>query len=410
MIRFLILIFACLPLALPGQPIQLTLTSRLVNDPNTTAILVNNQYGVLRYYKLLEEEQAGDFSFTVDQRLGEQLALTLVRQAEDNGLFSFDNITYRDLSGGAVIDKVNVEEEGARVYQQVEIFVNDVSAVEEVIVTGPVAMQPVYRVIGGRLFVAFSAPRYLGMMVLFKVNEEPGYRCFQTTLDESSRFELNLSDLETKLLEHRISLPKDGGWTGNIQAYDEELGQYFWVYNGERMRKPEKQPFITAYIPGEESPAHFNLELASAGADAYAYYGRYESLPDQLDDFFFDPLFAENQSKAFRFKVSEEEVGRFYEVAYTYEAGGGIPASRWRTFGALSQAGELDFILPDIPAELYGVMPELDLLEEPSTAVKRLFRCTRDCTYDFSRKPHLLQDTDWRIEHGVQARSQEVEF
>ncbi len=411
MLRSLILALAFLPLALAGQPLQLTLASRLVNDPNATAILVSNQYGVLRYYKLLEEEQAEDLSFSVNQRLGEQLALTLVRQTEDNGLFAFDNITYRGVSDGAFIDKAEEEEEeGERVYQQVEIFVDGVSAVEEVVVTGPVALQPVYRIIGGRLFVAFSAPRYLGVMVLFKVNQEENYRYLYLNLDEGSRFETSLGGLKPDLTAHRIGLPKDGEWAGAIQAYDGERGQYVWVYNSEQMRKPERQQHITAYLPGAGNLAHFNLELFGSGADGYAFYGRYEALPGRLEPFFFDPLFMENESKAFRFKTSEEEVGHYYEVAYSYTSGQGAPASRWRVYGAVRQAGEVDFILPDIPAELYGVLPELDLLEAPAAAVKRMMRCTRNCDYDFSRKPHLLQSREWRMEHALQARSQETVF
>ena len=70
----------------------------------------------------------------------------------------------------------------------------------------------------------------------------------------------------------------------------------------------------------------------------------------------------------------------------------------------------MDFILPDIPAELYDVLPVLDLLLEPTSAVKRMLRCTQDCDYDFSKKPYLLQSVEWQIEHGVQARSQEQDF
>ena len=411
MLRSLILIFGFIPLALAAQPIQMTLSSRLINDPASSAILVSNQYGVLRFYKLLEEEQKEDLSFTVQQRRGEQLALTLVRAKEDNGFFAFDNITYRNLANGVYIDKVNAEEEeGTRVFKQVELFVDGVSAVEDVIVTGPVAMQPVYRIISGRLFVAFSASPYNGIQVLFKVNEEERYRYLYTQPGENSRYDLSLNDLKTDLIEHRINLPKDGDWEGNIQAYDGNTGQYLWVYNSGPMRKPFKQPYITAYIPQAAEITQFNLQLSSTGADSYSYYGRYETLPNQLEDFFFDPLFTENQSKAFRFKVLEEEVGQYYEVAYTYEGGRGIPDSHWRIYGAVNQAGEVDFILPDIPAGLNDLLPVLDRLMEPTSAVKRLLRCTRDCDFDFGKKPYLLRDTEWRIEHRVQARGQEQEF
>ena len=411
MLRSLIFIIGFLPLALAAQPIQLTISSQLINDPASSAILVSNQYGVLRFYKLLKEEQKEDLSFTVQQRLGEQLALTLVRAKEDNGFFAFDNLTYRNLSSGSYIDKVDEEdEEGTRVFKQVEVFVDGVFAVEDVIVTGPVAMQPVYRIISGRLFVAFSAPPYNGIQVLFKVNEEENYRYLYTPPGEDSRYDLSLAELKTNLTEHKISLPKDGDWEGSIQAYDGNTGQYLWVYNSNAMRKVYKQQYITAYIPQEAEITHFNLQLSSTGADGYSYFGRYEALPYQLEDFFFDPLFTENQSKAFRFKVLEEEVGQYYEVDYNYEGGRGIPDSQWRIYGAIKQAGEVDFILPDIPAELNDLLPVVDQLMEPTSAEKRMLRCTRDCDFDFSKKPYLLQDTDWRIEHGVQARSQEQEF
>ena len=410
MFRSLIIFFGFLPLALAGQPIQMTLSSRLINDPGSSAILVSNQYGVLRYYQVLGEERQEDLSITVNQRIGEQLSLTVVQAVEDNGFFAFNNVTYRNLSSGAYIDQVNEEEDGARVYRQIEFFVDGVSAVEEVIVTGPVAMQPVYRIIGGRLFVAFSAPPYNGMLVLFKVNGEENFRHFYTSVGEQSIYELSLADLSSGLTEHKISLPKDGDWEGAIQAFDGGTGQYFWVYNSERMLKLFKRQYLTAYIPQEAEITHFELDLDHPGADGYSYYGRYETLPHQLEDFFFDPLFTENESKAFRFKVTEEEVGQFYEVDYTYQAGRGIPDSHWRILGAVGQAGEVDFILPDIPAELYEVLPVLDLLLEPSTAVKRMLRCTRECEYDFSQKPYLLQRKEWRIEHGIQARSQETEF
>lgn len=410
MLRSLIAIFGLLPLALAGQPIEMNVSSQLVNDPSSAAILVSNQYGVLRYYQVLGEEQKEDLSFTVNRRLGEQLALTLVRAVEDNGFFAFENVTYSNLNDGAYIDQVKNEEEGTRVFRQVELYVDGVSAVEEVIVTGPVAMQPVYRIIGGRLFAAFSAPPYNGMMVLFKVNGESTYRYFYSSASEESRFELSLAGLKTGLAEHRVSLPKDGDWEGSIQAYDGGAGQYFWVYNSERMLKPFKQQHITAYLPQEAEITHFELKLAHPGPDGYAYYGRYETLPGQLEDFSFDPLFTENESKAFRFKAGEEEVGQFYEVTYAYQEGRGIPDSHWRVFGAVEQAGEVDFILPDIPAELYDVLPVLDLLLEPGAATKRMLRCTRECDYDFSRKPYLLQSEEWRIEHSLQSRSQETEF
>lgn len=410
MLRSLIIIFGFLPLALAGQPIQMSLSTQIINDPSSAAILVSNQYGVLRYYQILEEERAEDLSITVNQRIGEQLALTLVRAVEDNGFFAFKNVTYRGLSSGAYIDKAGEEEEGTQVYQPVEIYVNGVSAVEDVIITGPVALQPIYRIVGGRLFVAFSARPYNGMLVLFKVNGEESYRYLYTGFTEGSRYELSLEGLKTGLAEHRINLPRDGEWEGSIRAYDGSTGQYFRVYNSEQMRKPSGQKYITAYIPPEAEITHFELELAHPGSDGYTYYGRYEKLPNQLEDFLFDPLFTENESKAFRFKVAEEEVGQFYEVAYVYEGGRGIPDSHWQVFGAVGQPGEVDFILPDIPAELYDVLPILDLLLEPSSAVKRMLRCTRECDYDFSKKPHLLQSKEWRIEHGVQARSQETEF
>ncbi|MCB9289427.1 MAG: hypothetical protein H6560_19100 [Lewinellaceae bacterium] len=411
MLRSLILILSLVPLALAGQPIEMSVSSRLANDPASTAILVSNQYGVLRYYKILEEELQEDFSVTVNRRLGEELSLTLVRAVEDNGFFAFENATYCGLSDGAHIDRVNEEEEeGARVFRQVEIFVDGVNAVEEVVATGPVAMEPIYRIIGGRLFVAFSAPPYNGMLLLFKVNEEENYRYFYTPLGEESLFELALPDLKTDLTEHRVNLPKDGEWKGSIQAYDGNSGQYFWVYNSDQMLRAAKEPFITAYIPGEVPPAQYELQLSSTGPDGFAYYGRYKTLPSQLEDFFFDPLFVENQSKAFRFKVTEEEVGQFYEVDYVYEAGRGIPDSRWKIFGAVSRPADVDFILPDIPEDLNALLPSLDRLLEPTTAVKRMLRCTQECDYDFSKKPYLLESKEWRMEHGVQARSQQTEF
>ena len=412
MLRSLILVFGFLPLFLAAQPVRFNLSAPLVNDPAASAILVSNQYGVLRYYKVLEEEQPEGLSFDVNRRLGEQLSLTVIRAIEDNGFFAFENTTYCHLSSGASIEKVasDAEEGGPRAFRQVELYVDGVSAVEDVVVTGPVAMQPVYRIIGGRLFVAFSAQPYNGLLALFKVNGEQRYRYFYATEGEQSRYDLSLAELKTDFVEQKISLPKDGDWEGTIQAYDGNTGQYFWAYNSERMRKPFNQQHITAYLPGEAAITHFNLQLSHPGADSYAYYGRYETLPDTLPAFFFDPLFAENESKAFRFKVSEEELGQFYEVDYAYEGGRGVPGSHWRIFGAVGQAGEVDFILPDIPAELYELMPFLDKLLEPTTATKRMLRCTRDCDYDFSRQPHLLRNEEWRVEHGVQVRGQEQEF
>ena len=49
--RLLLILLCAFPFSLSAQPIRITLTEATMNEPGNRAVLVSNQYGVLRYYK-----------------------------------------------------------------------------------------------------------------------------------------------------------------------------------------------------------------------------------------------------------------------------------------------------------------------------------------------------------------------
>ena len=66
---------------------------------------------------------------------------------------------------------------------------------------------------------------------------------------------------------------------------------------------------------------------------------------------------------------------------------------------------QVDFILPDIPEELYEIIPELAEIASPIAIDKNSFYCTQYCDdYDFSARPALLENPKWRMRHGMVAR------
>ncbi len=411
MLRALIFFILFAPVLLAGQPIQFSLSPELASDDKLLALLVSNQYGVLRFYKIMEEGENKDgLTFSVQRRLGEELALTLVEEREESGYFTFRNTTYRNLSNGVQIGKTEPPVSAEPRYRLVGIAVEGVDGVEEVVVPAPVGIKLEYQVRSGNLAISFSVAEEADVFVLIRLKGEDSYRYFYAPQDEDNLFTTSASQLKTDLVPHAISLPKSGSWEGSINARNTQTGKKCWVYNSSQMGNGRAGSMVAAYLPGGQTLTDFQLQLSHPGPDSYQFYGQYkEELPAILSAFEFDPLLTGQESKAFKFKVEEEQLGRFFEVSYRYDLGAGLDA-HWNIWGAMETAGEVDFILPDLPAELSRMIPELEALAQPVSVVKRSLRCTENCDYDFSLQPHLLQREQWCLEHGVQVRGQEVEF
>lgn len=409
--RFLTFFFLAVALAATGQPQHFTLTEATMKVTGNRAVLVSNQYGVLRYAKLLEKGSAveGPLSFDVLPRLGEQLALTLVREIDGGGIFGFENTTYCNLADGVVVDAPVVQEDKGE-YRQVEFSVIGVEGAEEVIVLSPLEDGVEYHVDRGRLALSFRALTSADIYVLFKLKGHDGYLYYYSPMQPANRIALDVKALKSGVLQQEIGLPTTQVWDGYIKAYRKGSDIPCYVYNSSQLRAITPRTSIRAFLPPGQDWDHFDLVLTNLQSDKYGYYNRYQdSLPDALGTLDFDPLFTDHQSKAFRFKTTEKEAGQYYQATYTYSLRNQMPA-RWQVFGQVGQPGEVDFFLPDLPETLLNILPELHILPNPDAITKAFLRCARCNDYTFQLAPAALQQEEWRLKNGVVERGQWTEF
>ena len=409
--RLLLILLCAFPFSLSAQPIRITLTEATMNEPGNRAVLVSNQYGVLRYYKPLSKKDAKNeaFSFEANQRLGERLSLTLVREVDGGGIFGFENTTYCNLANGALID-APAEEGGETAYESVEFSISGVRGAEEVIVLSPVEEGAEYRIDRQRLLLNFRALASADIFVLFKLNGSEDYLYYYGPGGKANRIDLDIADLKSGVVTRDIALPSMHFWYGDIKGYQSGSDKPCYLYNSSQLKALRPQNSIRVYLPPGLEWKHFDLELFNLGTDKFGFYNRYlNKLPDSLGAVGFNPLLADHQSKAFRFQTTAEEIGQFYAISYTYSLANQMPAS-WQVYGLVEKAGEVDFILPDLPEDLLEALPELRILPEPAAITKSLFRCARCEDYDFRLEPAKLQQENWRLEKGLVERAQFLEF
>lgn len=410
-LRLLLPFFIAFSPALDAQSLHFTLTGATMNAPGNRAVLVSNQYGVLRYVKLMEKGSAKEetLTFDVQQRLGERLSLTLVREVDGGGIYGFENTTFSNLVDGAVIDMPAPERAGAE-YREVEFIISGVSGVEEVVVLSPLEDGAEYRIDRQRLLLSFRALDEADIFVLFRLKGQEDYLYYYGPMQQANRIEMDVSGLKGGLLQHEISLPATQSWDGHIKGYHKGSDKPCYLFNSIQQKAVSPRQRIRAYLPPGLEWEYFGLVLSNLGSDQYGFYNRYEkSLPAALGELSFDPLLTGHQSKAFRFQTTEQETGQFYAVSYAYGLLNKMPA-KWQIYGLVEQPGEVDFILPDLPDGLLNMLPELQILSQPAAITKSLFRCARCESYDFRLAPAKLLQLSWRLENGLLERGQWLEF
>lgn len=398
--------FAFLLLAAPllAQTLTLSVSKSRLQTEDIKAIMVSNQYGVLRYFAFAEKlAKDSAHTFTVRQRLGEELALTLVEEVEDQGYYSFENTTYIGLSDGAVIGAAAPRKEASN-YRAFNVRVADVNGVEEFQLFGPLARRPEYRVSRGVLNISAKLEEAAGIFAVMRLPGENFLRHFTSPMTADNNFELSRAGLGKTVYMGKMVMPYKTAWKGTIKGMMD--GYEFHLFNSVQDQAGETDT-IRYFLPGGVDFDSLTVFLSDINNKGIVLYGNYdEMLPARLDTFEFEPTLARAESKSFTFSAGEDE-GQHYAISYYYSLGQDRPLASWHLWGEMEGLDQVDFILPDIPEELYEIIPELAEIASPIAIDKNSFFCTQYCEdYDFSKRPALLEHPKWRMRHGMVARRQ----
>lgn len=395
-----------LPLLLSSQALDFTIGQEVVAEPGLKAIMVSNQYGVLRYFSFANKlDKDKDFSFNVRQRRGEELALTLVREVEERGIYSFRNTTYTQLSDGAkIVAALAKKEDAPTAYRSLEINIAGIDGVEDFILWGPQGRQAEYRVNRGSLNVNASLAESTGIFAMMRLPGEKGFRHFCSPMTADNRFELYRESLGQTVFMGRVAMPYSAEWKGAIKGMKD--GQPYYLYNSTQQLAGESDT-VAYLIPSGMNFDSLTLSLSAMDNKGTALYGSYPSnLPNRLDTFAFETNFSSSESKGFTFSLAEDE-SDYFVVSYYYSTGPNRPLPSWHVWGATEGRDSIDFIMPDLPEELFEMIPELQEVAAPIAIDKNGFRCTQNCeAYDYSKHPALLEDNTWRMHYGLIARRQ----
>jgi hypothetical protein len=397
---FCILLLLGAPLL--AQTLTLSVSKDRLQSEDLKAIMVSNQYGVLRYFTFagqLPKDSA--HTFQVRQRIGEALALTLVEEVEDQGYYSFENTTYIGLSDGAVIGRPMAPKKAPN-YRNFNVRVADVDGVEEFQLFGPLSRRPEYRVSREVLNISAKLEDNAGIFAVMRLPGENFLRHFTSPMTADNNFELSREGLGKTVYMGKIAMPYKTEWQGTIKGMLE--GYEFHLFNSgqKQIGATDTIPFFT---PGGVQFDSLTLFLSDINNKGIALYGTYkEALPAKIDTFSFEPSFLRSESKSFTFTAGSDE-GQHYAISYYYSLGQGRPLASWHLWGEMEGMDQVDFILPDIPEELYEIIPELAEIASPIAIDKNSFYCTQYCDdYDFSARPALLENPKWRMRHGMVAR------
>jgi hypothetical protein len=396
--------FILLLLAVPliSQTLTLSVSKDRLQSEDLKAIMVSNQYGVLRYFTFagqLPKDSA--HTFQVRQRVGETLALTLVEEVEDQGYYSFENTTYIGLSDNAVINTASAPRKAPN-YREFNVRVADVDGVEEFQLFGPLARRPEYRVSRGVLNIGAKLEDNAGIFAVMRLPDENFLRHFTSPMTADNNFELSREGLGKTVYMGKIAMPYITEWQGTVKGMLD--GYEFHLFNSgqKQIGATDTIPFFT---PGGVQFDSLTVFLSDINNKGIAVYGTYkEALPGRIDTFSFEPSFLRSESKSFTFAAGSDE-GQHYAISYYYSLGQGRPLASWHLWGKMEGMDQVDFILPDIPEELYEIIPELAEIASPIAIDKNSFYCTQYCDdYDFSARPALLENPKWRMRHGMVAR------
>ncbi|WP_425420775.1 hypothetical protein [Phaeodactylibacter xiamenensis] len=385
-----------------SQTLTLSVTKDRLQSEDLKAIMVSNQYGVLRYFTFagqLPKDSA--HTFQVRQRIGEALALTLVEEVEDQGYYSFENTTYIGLSDGAVIGRAMAPKKAPN-YRNFNVRVADVDGVEEFQLFGPLSRRPEYRVSREVLNISAKLEDNAGIFAVMRLPGENFLRHFTSPMTADNNFELSREGLGKTVYMGKIAMPYQTEWEGTIKGMLD--GYEFHLFNSaqKQIGATDTIPF---FVPGGVQFDSLSLFLSDINNKGIALYGTYkEALPARIDTFSFEPSFLRSESKSFTFAAGSDE-GQHYAISYYYSLGQGRPLASWHLWGEMEGMDQVDFILPDIPEELYEIIPELAEIASPIAIDKNSFYCTQYCDdYDFSARPALLENPKWRMRHGMVAR------
>lgn len=396
-------LLAFLPVAAVfSQPLQITVERAVLDQEGLKALMVSNQYGVLRYFAFQHKLEKGSaHTFSVLRRRGEQLALTLVSEEDKDGLFSFSNTTYTHLGDSARIRLPKIQSPSRSAFRTVDLTVEKMQGAKDVKLLGPLGKRTAYSMSGSDLKVRGLLKEGSGVFALVQLPDEKKYRYFMSRMDRTNRFTVPVQQLGDSVAYRRIEMPYADRWEGQITGMLDGVPYYLFF---QPRPLSEKSAYLQYAWPVDTRFDSTLLRLTALKEEGNAYFGTYRELPEKLPSFRFVEDFSSLESKGFTFAAAEEE-GDYYAVSYYYSLGEGMPIPNWHIWGPTKGRDTVDFILPDLPAELYEMMPELNEVVAPIAVDKTSFRCTMNCeNYDYAKAPAALQDFDWRLRHNLISR------
>jgi hypothetical protein len=391
-----------------AQPIHITVEEAVLKEEGLKAMMVSNQYGVLRYFAFqhkLEKDSAHTFS--VMRRRDEQLAFTLVKEEDRDGLFSFSNTTYTGLEDGAVIRVPAKTSEGRQAFQTIDLRVEGAMGAKDVKLMGPLGKRTTYTRSGTDLKIEGLLKEETGVFALIQLPEEERYRYYMGPMDGKNDFTVSAGALGDSVAFRQLILPYPSEWQGRIIAYRNDTPYYLYMQSQAGADKVERIRY--AWPVGERFDS-VQVMLSALKEEGNVYFGTYETLPERLTSFRFEKDFISLESKGYTFSNQAEE-GDYYAVSYYYSLGEGMPIPNWHIWGPLKGQSAIDFILPDLPAELYDMIPELNEVANPIAVDKTSFKCTRSCDhFDYGKDPAGLSDNSKRYQHSFATRRKLRDF
>jgi|GEM_PF-5411354 len=395
-----------------AEPINITISQRILDDKKSLMVLVNNQHGVLRHYFHLNTVPSGeDYSFQVDRKVGEELSVTIVGLTSSHKMQWFNNVTYLGIQDNAYIDKSYDPDWEEKTTIKTTIRIHGVRSVEYFFPVSTVKPQ----IFNGMLNYEYSRYKKDDVFLMMKINKVNSYKCYYSS-DTKPLHEIQNHQLSTNYISKNLEMPHADKWLGCIRAYYSDDNRSVPGYCHNIAKELEEASIISAHFPGNQDFVKYRFNLYSADLiDQFAYYFETTTWPDKVPEMAIEKVsFVAVEPESCKF--AKPGNGNFFQVHYAFETneveflGAAKPASSWDIVGLFDEDTEVEVVIPQLPDDIARLYPFLDQINYPLYSKVTFFYSPELTDSNYWIEPYTVRDRNWLTNNNFQSRQHYYKF